>query len=915
MPNSEKKLSLIVELINKTEAQFRQISNDLESMNNSTKNTSDILGKVGTVAGVAFGGLSLGINQAVNDYAQFSAEIRRVGAFVNASAEQLQDFEDVAVSAAEGTKFSALDAAKALGSLAGGEVSAKEAAESLSDVIDVALVAGMTDLNMATNVAYAAMTQFADEGLTVANVADTLAVVASKVTVETQAWSMALSDTSTAARLSGLSFGDLNTLMAGMVSSGIRVSMVGGAIESALKRMNISSDAAKESLKGSGQSVNGLRQAIANGPLDMIKYLSDGMANAANEGEYLNNVVGQRGANEFGALIRKYREAPEALEDLAASFANTAGAADGLIQVGRSSETAVQNLGEAFGNLRRNIGEAMGPLVSSVINPISAVVQKLADFAKEFPGLTAAVLGLTWTLTGLVSVIIATAFAMKGLTTAMIIMKPVKTVAIALYTLMGTKVTWLGIQTGIMTAYTNAWMVKQALLNGVLKVTLLLMSPVGLIIAAVAALVIYLGVQIYKLSKDVGGFGNAFKLVWQAIKIQVVDTIIILIEWFGKMVDLIPGIDNSFKTTVDNLKAGADQMELDLQATADAMAATKASTDETSMSIEEMIAGVKENMPGMVDVAEETAEGTDEAFKRMVEGAKEIRDEIVATYKEMQQANEDFLKSTATAESDYRGDVVSTVAEAKNRIEELEKEIKEAKKDDNAADRVKKLKEELEEQKDIVATYKTLELDIDKEIAEERKRLAMNELERITFDHNKKLMLMQIEYLEDQLKRAQKLEALKVEEQFFIDSVGVQKAAAINAELEKTVAFRTNLQNQKSGLTSWMAETQAMYSSYVANVNATMSQLRTSSTTTISSSKKSGSRAIGGNVQPGRTFLVGERGPELFSPGEYGRIHSNGTGSGVTVVFTNNHFTDDKYAEQITNKIVKDFTRVVKFSN
>lgn len=41
-------------------------------------------------------------------------------------------------------------------------------------------------------------------------------------------------------------------------------------------------------------------------------------------------------------------------------------------------------------------------------------------------------------------------------------------------------------------------------------------------------------------------------------------------------------------------------------------------------------------------------------------------------------------------------------------------------------------------------------------------------------------------------------------------------------------------------------------------------------------------RATGGNVSPGRGYLVGERGPELFVPTSAGRVESNATARGGT---------------------------------
>jgi phage-related minor tail protein len=43
----------------------------------------------------------------------------------------------------------------------------------------------------------------------------------------------------------------------------------------------------------------------------------------------------------------------------------------------------------------------------------------------------------------------------------------------------------------------------------------------------------------------------------------------------------------------------------------------------------------------------------------------------------------------------------------------------------------------------------------------------------------------------------------------------------------------------------------------------------------------SGARANGGPVMGGGTYLVGERGPELFTPGSSGMITPNGAGGGT----------------------------------
>jgi len=45
-----------------------------------------------------------------------------------------------------------------------------------------------------------------------------------------------------------------------------------------------------------------------------------------------------------------------------------------------------------------------------------------------------------------------------------------------------------------------------------------------------------------------------------------------------------------------------------------------------------------------------------------------------------------------------------------------------------------------------------------------------------------------------------------------------------------------------------------------------------------------GARAAGGPVSSGSSYLVGEEGPELFTPGRSGMIHPNGSGGEVNSV-------------------------------
>lgn len=77
-----------------------------------------------------------------------------------------------------------------------------------------------------------------------------------------------------------------------------------------------------------------------------------------------------------------------------------------------------------------------------------------------------------------------------------------------------------------------------------------------------------------------------------------------------------------------------------------------------------------------------------------------------------------------------------------------------------------------------------------------------------------------------------------------------------------------------------------------------------------------GGRAVGGPVTGGRSYLVGENGPEIFTPQGYGRITPNNQlGGGIVINLTGNSFMGKEgVAEQIGNEIVRALQLRMKIS-
>jgi len=76
-----------------------------------------------------------------------------------------------------------------------------------------------------------------------------------------------------------------------------------------------------------------------------------------------------------------------------------------------------------------------------------------------------------------------------------------------------------------------------------------------------------------------------------------------------------------------------------------------------------------------------------------------------------------------------------------------------------------------------------------------------------------------------------------------------------------------------------------------------------------------GGRAVGGSVSGGISYLVGERGPELFVPSSGGSIiPNNKLGGGITINITGNTLLDNRAAEKIGDIIVNKLGMTTKYA-
>jgi len=369
-----------VDLKDNTAQGVKSASDNIDKFDKSLKNKLDDIAGGFTSIGKK---LSIGITApivafgatAMLEFDKFNASIIKAGSYVNATAEQLEEFRNVAIEAAKGTGFSATQAAEALSNYVGGTVTAEEATRDLADLINLALIGGFDDLTEAAESTASALAVYEDEGLDTKQLMDSMAVVASDVTSNTKGYNYALRDTVASAKASGLSFKDLNVLISNLSYAGADLATVGTAINRALYNIQAPSKQGSEALAEFGLSVKGLKSALDSGPIELLEYLKKGFNKAQESGEgfaWLSKVIGSEAAPEFGMAMEANSEQ---LNEVASMFDNATGRSDELLKRLKEGRNPIDKMRDSFSQLQI----AVAPVIEEIFSKFVNVIVKLID--------------------------------------------------------------------------------------------------------------------------------------------------------------------------------------------------------------------------------------------------------------------------------------------------------------------------------------------------------------------------------------------------------------------------------------------------------------------------------------------------------------------------------------------------------
>ena len=447
----------------------------------------------------------------------FEEQMSRVKAISGATGDTFEQMKQQAIDLGAKTAFSAKESAAGMENLASAGFSAQEIMKAMPGLLDLAAVSG-GDVALASENTATALRGFGLEASEAGHVADVFARAAADTNAEVGDMGEALKYVAPVANSMGISLEETAAAIGIMSDAGIKGSQAGPTLRGALSRLARPTKAMQDTMDNLGVSfydADGKMKPLKT-QVELLKKAFEGLTPEQQQNA-LVTLYGQESLSGMMALIDK---GPDSLGKLTKSLKDSDGAADDMARTMQDNmNSSIEQMFGAFESAAIVIQKILAPSIKKVADAISGLVEKFVSAPESTQKLVVAI--------GAIAIAIGPVLYALGM-----VVKAFQTMKVGLGVL-GNGISLfkkLGSAIGFLT------------------------SPVGLVIAAVALLVVGF-IYLWNTSED---FRNFWIGLWEGIKSAVSSAV----EW----------IQNAWKSTGEwfnnlwkSIKEGADNVWTTIQ--------------------------------------------------------------------------------------------------------------------------------------------------------------------------------------------------------------------------------------------------------------------------------------------------------------------------------------------------------------
>lgn len=324
--------------------------------------------------------------------ANFEQAIAGVAAVSGATGKDFERLSAQAKQLGRDTQFSASQAANAQELLARAGFDTNEIIKSMPDVLNMAAAEGM-ELANAADIAASTLRSFGLEASEMSRVSNVLAATSAKTNTSISTLGESFKYSAPFARALGIEIEDAAAMIGAMGDAGIKGSMAGTSLASALRRLATEPKQAREALASLGIAA---KDSLENGAVSIEKLMK--LINAKISGldkleqeKILSRIFGgEAGAGMLGVMNAVVSgKLSQKRDEITAA---TTAAQDMATRMNATYQGATKRLESASEGLRIAIGNIFLPVLTWLIDKIAAIKSAITGFIETFPLLSKVVI-------------------------------------------------------------------------------------------------------------------------------------------------------------------------------------------------------------------------------------------------------------------------------------------------------------------------------------------------------------------------------------------------------------------------------------------------------------------------------------------------------------------------------------------
>jgi len=332
--------------LNKASAKVRQFGKQMNQIG------KDISLKI--TAPIALLGIA-----SLKTFGDFESSMNRVRAVTGATGKDMTELEKVARDLGKTTKFSANQAAKAMGFLGVAGFTTREIIETLPNALNLA-AAAQIDVAQAADITSKIMRGFGIEAKESGKIADLLSVAFTRTNTDLTGLGEAFKQAGPVAKVFGLTLEETTALLGKMGDVGFQGSLAGTALKNAIVKLNKPSKLAKKIFKDLEISITNTTTGAMRPMVDIL----DDLSKAGLTGAETMEIFGLRGGPAMAALMQR---GVKGIRDLQKELDKAGGTAARIAKIQMEGLIGQMfKVTSAINEVAIQIGEKLSPMIQRI---------------------------------------------------------------------------------------------------------------------------------------------------------------------------------------------------------------------------------------------------------------------------------------------------------------------------------------------------------------------------------------------------------------------------------------------------------------------------------------------------------------------------------------------------------------------